>query len=80
MKEVMWIIKQIVKEVKGNKRPLVTTQTNVPLQTTNNERKIHPSMLLFARAKGSTMFKSMNRCINALKLLDIQFVNIFTVI
>ena len=33
MKEVMWIIKQIVKEVKGNKRPLVTSQTDVPLRT-----------------------------------------------
>ena len=52
-----------MKEVKENKRPLVTAQNDTPLQNTNNDRKTHSLMLLFAGAKGNTMLKSMNRCI-----------------
>ena len=55
-----------MKKVKENKRSLVTVQNNAPLQNTNSDRKIHSVMLLFAAAKGNTMLKSMNRCINAL--------------
>ena len=60
------VIKQIMKKVKENKRSLVTVQNNAPLKNTNSDRKIHSVMLLFAAAKGNTMLKSMNRCINAL--------------
>ena len=52
-----------MKEVKENKRPLVTAQNDTPLHNTNNHRKTHSLMLLFAGAKGNTMLKSMNRCI-----------------
>ena len=38
----LWIIKQIMKEVKENKRPLVTVQNDTPLQNTNNDRTITP--------------------------------------
>ena len=62
----LWIIKQIMKEVKQNKRSLVTAQNDTPLQNTNNDRKIHSLILVFAGAKGNTMPKSMNGCINAL--------------
>ena len=57
------IIKQILKEVKENKRPLVTAQNDAPLQNTNKDRKIHSLMLPFAGAKDNTMLKLMNRCI-----------------
>ena len=53
-----------MKEVKENMRSLVTAQNDTPLQNTNNDRKIHSLMLPFAGAKGNTMLKSMNRCIN----------------
>ena len=62
----LWIIKQIMKEVKENMRSLVTAQNDTPLQNTNNDRKIHSLILVFAGAKGNTMPKSMNGCINAL--------------
>ena len=50
-------------EVKESKRTLVTTQIDVPLQNTNNDRKIRSFMLQFNGAKGIAMLKSMNRCI-----------------
>ena len=34
----LWIIKQIMKEVKENKRLLVTAQNDTPLQNANNEK------------------------------------------
>ena len=52
-----------MKEVKENKRSLVTAQNGTPLQNNNNDRKIHSLMLPLAGAKGNTMLKSMNRCI-----------------
>ena len=57
------IIKQIMKEVRGSKRSLVATQSEIPLQNSNNDGKIHSFLLPFAGAKGNTMLKSMNRCI-----------------
>ena len=57
------IIKQILKEVKENKGPLVTAQNDAPLQNTNKDRKIHSLMLPLAGAKDNTMLKLMNRCI-----------------
>ena len=59
----LWMIKQIMKEVKENKRSLVTVQNDAPLQNTKNDRKIHSLILPFPGAKGNTMLKSMNRCI-----------------
>ena len=53
----MWTYKQIMKEVKESKRPLVTAQNYAPLQNTNNDRKIHFLMLLFAGAKGNIILK-----------------------
>ena len=50
-------------EVKENKRTLVTTQIDVPLQNTNNDKNIHSFMLQFNGAKCIAMLKSMNRCI-----------------
>ena len=47
----LWIIKQVMKEVKENKRSLVTVQNDAPLQNTNSDRKIHSLMLLFAGLK-----------------------------
>ena len=40
----MWVIKRIMKEVKENKRSLVTAQNDTPLQNNNNDRKIHSLM------------------------------------
>ena len=57
------IIKQILKEVKENKRPLVTAQNDATLQNISKDRKIHSLMLPFAGAKDNTMLKLMNRCI-----------------
>ena len=54
----LWIIKQIVKEVKENKRSLVTAQNDTPLQNNDNDRKIHSLVLPFAGAKGNTMYLS----------------------
>ena len=68
----LWIIKQIMKEVKENKRSLVTAQNDTPLQNTNNDRKIHSLMLPFAGAKGNTMLKSMNRCIKRIVPNDVN--------
>ena len=59
----LWIIKQIMKELKENKTPLVTAENDTPLQNTNHGRKIRTLMLPLAGAKGNTMLKSMNRCI-----------------
>ena len=50
-------------EVKESKRTLVTTQIDVPLQNTNNDKNIHSFMLQFNGAKCIAMLKSMNRCI-----------------
>ena len=50
-------------EVKENKRTLVTTQIDVPLQNTKNDRKMHSLMLPFVTAKGNILLKSMNKCI-----------------
>ena len=68
----LWIIKQIMKEVKENMRSLVTAQNDTPLQNTNNDRKIHSLMLPFAGAKGNTMLKSMNRCIKRIVPNDVN--------
>ena len=68
----LWIIKQIMKEVKENMISLVTPQNDTPLQNTNNDRKIHPLMLPLAGAKGNTMFKSMNRCIKRIVPNDVN--------
>ena len=61
-----------MKEVKENKRSLVTVQNDAPLQNTNSDRKIHSLMLLFAGPKGNTMLKSMNRCIKRLVPNDVN--------
>ena len=50
-------------QVKENKRTLVTTQIDAPLQNTKNDRKIHSLKLPFAGGKDNTMLKSMNRYI-----------------
>ena len=47
-------------QVKENKRTLVTTQIDAPLQNTKNDRKIHSLKLPFAGGKDNTMLKSMN--------------------
>lgn len=62
----MWIIKQIMKEVKEKKRTSVATKIDAPLQNTNNDFKIHSIMLLLAGAEGNTMLKSMNGCIKSI--------------
>ena len=46
-----------MKEVKENKRALVTTQNDKTLQNTNNDRKI---------CLNNTMVKSMSRCIKCI--------------
>ena len=51
-----------MKEVKENKRPLMTAQNDTPQQNTNNYRKTHSFILPLAETKGNTMLKSMNRC------------------
>ena len=53
----LWIIKQITKEVKENKRSLVNAQNDAPVQNNDNDRKIHSLMLRFAGANGNTMLK-----------------------
>ena len=68
----LWIIKQIMKEVKENKRSLVTAQNDTPLHNTNNDRKIHSLVLPFAGAKGNTMLKSMNRRIKRIVPNDVN--------
>ena len=59
----VWVIKEIMNNVKENKRTLLITQIDIPLQNTNNNKKIHALMLPFAGAKGNTVLKSRNRCI-----------------
>ena len=63
----MWIIKRIMKEVKENKRSLVTAQNDTPLQKNNNDRKIS-----FAGAKGNTILESMSRCIKRIVPNDVN--------
>ena len=57
-------------EVKESKRTLVTTQIDVPLQNTNNDRKIRSFMLQFNGAKCIAMLKSLNRCIERIVPID----------
>ena len=61
-----------MKEVKENKRSLVTAQNDTPLHNTNNDRKIHSLVLPFAGAKGNTMLKSMNRRIKRIVPNDVN--------
>ena len=61
-----------MKEVKENKRSLVTVENDAPLQNTNNDRIIHSLMLLFAGAKGNTMLRSMNRCVKRIVPNDVN--------
>ena len=68
----MWIIKQITKEVKENKRSLVNAQNDAPVQNNDNDRKIHSLMLRFAGANGNTMLKSRNRCIKRIVPNDVN--------
>ena len=68
----MWIIIEIMKEVKEKKRALVTTQTEVPLQNTNNNTKIHFFMLPFTGAKDYTILKLMNKCIKPILSNDVN--------
>ena len=56
-----------MKEVKENKRSLVTAQNDTPLQKNNNDRKIS-----FAGAKGNTILQSMNRCIKRIVPNDVN--------
>ena len=42
-----------MKEVKENKRSLVTAQNDTPLQNTNNDSKIHSLIMPFAGVKGN---------------------------
>ena len=52
-----------MKEVKENKKLLVTAQNDTPLQNATNYRNLHSFMLPLAGAKANTMLKSMSRCI-----------------
>ena len=56
-----------MKEVKENKRSLVSAQNDTPLQKNNNDRKIS-----FAGAKGNTILQSMNRCIKRIVPNDVN--------
>ena len=68
----LWIIKQITKEVKENKRSLVNAQNDAPVQNNDNDRKIHSLVLRFAGANGNTMLKSRNRCIKRIVPNDVN--------
>ena len=68
----LWIIKQIVKEVKENKRSLLTAQNDTSLQNASNDRKINSLIISFAGAKSNIMLKSMNWCIKGIVPKDIN--------
>ena len=61
-----------MKEVKENKRSLVTAQNEKLLQNNNIGRKIHSLMLPFDGGRGSTILKSMNRCIKRIVPNDVK--------
>ena len=68
----MWIIRQIIKDVKENKRTLLSTQIDAPLKTLSMTEKYTPLCVSPAGATGNTMLKSINRCIKRIVPNDVN--------